>query len=86
LEVCTVQFGITFGKHAEIHLNDRKYQKCAKIVENPPQQHICRPLLVKKKFRSMNDIFSKIVSQSICVKNKMTNKHQQKSSKNAMSS
>jgi hypothetical protein len=26
LEVHIVQLGITFGKHIEIHFNDRKYQ------------------------------------------------------------
>ena len=48
LEVRTVQFGITFGKHAEIYLKDRKYQMSSNFFETPTQQHIRRLLLVKK--------------------------------------
>ena len=48
MEVHTIQFEITIGKHAKIYLNDRKYQISSKIFETLPQQHICRLLLVKK--------------------------------------
>ena len=47
-EVRTIHFGIRYGKHVEIHLNDRKYQTSSKIFETPPKQRICRLLLVKK--------------------------------------
>jgi hypothetical protein len=46
LEVRTVQYGITFDKHAENHLNDRKYQTNSKFFGTPTKKHICKLFLV----------------------------------------
>ena len=78
MEVRTVQFGITFDKPVEIHLNDGKYQTGSKFFETLTQKHIHRLLLVKK-FQRMKGIFPKVTSESlfyICLINKMTNKQQ----------
>ena len=61
MEVRTVQFGITFGKHAKIYLKDRKCQMSSNFFETPTQQHIRRLLLVKK------------VSEIPTIKNRNTN-------------
>ena len=61
MEVRIVQFGITFGKHAENYLKDRKYEMSSNLFETPTQQHIRRLLLVKK------------VSEIPTIKNRNTN-------------
>jgi hypothetical protein len=47
LEGHVVQLGITFDAHAEIYLNDRKYQICSVIVETPTWELRCYVLHVK---------------------------------------
>lgn len=48
LEVPTIQFGITFNKCVEIHLNYRIYKNGSKNFETSTQQYLCSLFYVQK--------------------------------------
>jgi hypothetical protein len=62
LEVPTVQFGITFDKRVEIHLEYRKHKIGSKNFETSTQQYVCSLFYVQRCLEYERH-FIKVVSQ-----------------------